>query len=56
MVAPIQQDGHSCGVIYLDTIASTYAGTPAWTPVRAREARINWFIRLAAPFHHVRSI
>ncbi|VDC00175.1 unnamed protein product [Peniophora sp. CBMAI 1063] len=52
IVAPIQQDGHSCGVIYLDTVASRYAGTSTWTPARAREARIDWFIRLAAPFHH----
>ncbi|KZV71006.1 hypothetical protein PENSPDRAFT_685015 [Peniophora sp. CONT] len=50
VVAPMQEDGHSCGIIYLDTVASAHAGTDAWSPERAREARMDWFIRLAAPF------
>ncbi|KZV67782.1 hypothetical protein PENSPDRAFT_610974 [Peniophora sp. CONT] len=55
VVAPIQQDSFSCGVVYLDTLASLHAGTPAWSPARAREARIDWFIRLSSLFQETGS-
>jgi Ulp1 family protease len=47
---PRQQDGHSCGVIVLSTLASLLLNYDPWTPMLAESQRMEWFLRLSETF------
>ncbi|KAJ7355749.1 hypothetical protein DFH08DRAFT_772956 [Mycena albidolilacea] len=44
---PRQQDGHSCGIIVLSTLASLLLNYDPWTPELAQSQRMEWFLRLS---------
>ncbi|KAJ7176926.1 hypothetical protein C8R46DRAFT_1346848 [Mycena filopes] len=47
---PRQQDGHSCGIIVLSTLASILLKYSPWTAETAQCERMEWFLRLSAAF------
>ncbi|KAI0060330.1 hypothetical protein BV25DRAFT_977826 [Artomyces pyxidatus] len=44
---PRQHDGHSCGVVYLSTLASDYLGIAPWSQAAHASERMEWFLRLS---------
>ncbi|KAI0026654.1 hypothetical protein K488DRAFT_65484 [Vararia minispora EC-137] len=48
---PRQNDGHSCGVLYLTSLANEYFGYDPWSPETAVLARMNWFCRTSSWYH-----
>ncbi|KAH7910134.1 hypothetical protein BJ138DRAFT_1114345 [Hygrophoropsis aurantiaca] len=49
---PRQINGHSCGIVYLSSLAADYLGHPAWTQSGSAMGRIKWFLRLSEPLIH----
>ncbi|KAH7929600.1 hypothetical protein BV22DRAFT_1029216 [Leucogyrophana mollusca] len=44
---PRQYDSHSCGIVFLSSIASEHLGYEPWSQARSSIARMEWFLRLA---------
>ncbi|EJD33465.1 hypothetical protein AURDEDRAFT_177449 [Auricularia subglabra TFB-10046 SS5] len=51
VVAQVQSDGSSCGVVLLSSVASLLLGYPQWTQDTWREHRMEWFLRLTEFWH-----
>ncbi|KAG8957954.1 hypothetical protein FRC05_009481, partial [Tulasnella sp. 425] len=50
-----QEDGHSCGVAVLSTMAQVALGCEPWQQERAEWYRVQWFLRLSEQFTAVPS-
>ncbi|KAF8173724.1 hypothetical protein K438DRAFT_1920853 [Mycena galopus ATCC 62051] len=48
--SPRQQDGHSCGIIVLSTMASVLLKYEPWALASAQSHRLHWFLRLLESF------
>ncbi|KAH7918497.1 hypothetical protein BV22DRAFT_1134542 [Leucogyrophana mollusca] len=44
---PRQSDSHSCGVVFLSSVASEHLGCEPWSQARSSIAHMEWFLRLS---------
>jgi hypothetical protein len=54
--SPRQCDSHSCGIIVLSILAFVLLHYDLWCPEKAASERMQWFLRLSAPFADVEDL